>query len=122
MSADYVSYRADGSIDRVIEVKTKRRSNMSGIPMKERQLTAARALGGNYWLYVVFDCASPEPFLVIVREPARLHWVLVSDEPEVPWATKGSVGAERTFFIAASEALAAGQRVPMPTADGVEGW
>jgi hypothetical protein len=104
MSADYVAYRPDGSIDRVIEVKTKRRSNASGIPMKERQLNTARVLGDDYWLYVVFDCASPEPFLVIVRDPVRLQWVLGADGPAVPWAKKGSVGAERTFFIKASEA------------------
>lgn len=81
-------------------------------------LTAAQVLGRDYWLYVLFYCASPKPILVIVRDPARPGWSLVSDEPEVPWVRKGSVGAERTLFIAASEALAAGERVPMPTAPG----
>lgn len=118
LSADYVSYRADGSIDRVIEVKTKRRSTASSvqtsISMVERQLTAARVIGAEYWLYVAFGCETPEPVLVVLPDPGRLDWRTVTDAPENPGARKGSVGAERRLHVMPSEVLAAGQRVTVP--------
>jgi hypothetical protein len=90
---------------------TLREAMLRAVPMKERQLNAARVLGRDYWLYVVFDCAGPEPYLVVVQDPARLAWPLISDQPAVPWAKKGSIGAEMTFFIGAIEALTASKRV-----------
>jgi len=109
-SADFVAYDADGSVARVIEMKCSG-LKMNSVGLKERQVNAARALGGDYWLYAAFDCRTEEPFLVVVRDPGRLPWKSITGEPEVPWAKKGSVGSEQTLHCMPSDIIAAGQRV-----------
>ena len=37
--------------------------------MSENEWAAACNLRDRYWLYVVFDCATPRPRLVKVRDP-----------------------------------------------------
>ena len=37
--------------------------------MSENEWAKACNLRGGYWLYVVFDCATPYPCLVRVRDP-----------------------------------------------------
>ena len=37
--------------------------------MKDNEWANACNLRGKYWLYVVFDCATPHPRLVRVRDP-----------------------------------------------------
>ena len=37
--------------------------------MKDNEWASACNLRGKYWLYVVFDCATPHPRLVRVRDP-----------------------------------------------------
>ena len=57
--------------ERAIEVKGRARTG--NIEMSENEWTRACNLRDRYWLYVVFDCATPHPRLLRVRDPfARL--------------------------------------------------
>ena len=57
--------------ERAIEVKG--RASTGIIEMSENEWTRACNLRDRYWLYVVFDCATPRPRLLRVRDPfARL--------------------------------------------------
>ena len=53
--------------ERAIEVKG--RAGTGNIEMSENEWTRACNLRDRYWLYVVFDCATPSPRLVRVRDP-----------------------------------------------------
>ena len=76
--------------DRAIEVKG--RAATAAVEVSENEWAAACNLRDRYWLYVVFDCATPRPRLVKIRDPfGRLLAT-----------AKGSV------VIAASEILSAG--------------
>ena len=65
---DLLATQPDGDV-RNIEVKG--RAGQSAIQMEVNEWTQACHLGDRYWLYVVFDCATPEPYLVRVRDPFR---------------------------------------------------
>ncbi len=52
---------------RTIEVKG--RAGQSAIQMEANEWKQACHLGEHYWLYVVFDCATPTPRLLRVRDP-----------------------------------------------------
>ena len=65
---DLLATQPDGAL-RNIEVKG--RAARSAIQMEPNEWKQAFHLGDRYWLYVVFDCASPEPRLVRVRDPFR---------------------------------------------------
>jgi superfamily II DNA or RNA helicase len=52
---------------RAIEVKGSARSN--GVEVSANEWAKACNLRDKYWLYVVFDCATPHPRLVRVRDP-----------------------------------------------------
>ena len=59
---------ADGfAKERAIEVKG--RAGSGNIEMTENEWARACNLRDDYWLYVVFDCATPRPRLVRVRDP-----------------------------------------------------
>ena len=59
---------ADGHTEeRAIEVKG--RAGSGNIEMTENEWARACNLRDDYWLYVVFDCATPRPRLVRVRDP-----------------------------------------------------
>lgn len=53
--------------ERAIEVKG--RAHSGGIELKENEWAQACNRRDDYWLYVVFDCATPRPRLVRVRDP-----------------------------------------------------
>ncbi len=53
--------------ERAIEVKGHARSG--NVEMSENEWSRACNLRYDYWLYVVFDCATPHPRLVRVRDP-----------------------------------------------------
>jgi superfamily II DNA or RNA helicase/DNA-binding XRE family transcriptional regulator len=53
--------------DRAIEVKGCARSG--GVEVSANEWAKACNLRDRYWLYVVFDCATPKPRLVRVRDP-----------------------------------------------------
>jgi hypothetical protein len=61
---------AAGSV-RFIEVKG--RAGIGSVMLSGNEYKTAERLRQDYWLYVVFDCAS-SPRLLPVRDPARLGW------------------------------------------------
>ena len=63
---DLLSTCLDGEV-RSIEVKG--RAGRGAIQMEANEWKQACHLGDRYWLYVVFDCATPAPRLVRVRDP-----------------------------------------------------
>ena len=52
-----------------LAIEVKGRRGYGGIEMKDNEWANACNLRGKYWLYVVFDCATPHPRLVRVRDP-----------------------------------------------------
>ncbi len=56
---------------RFIEVKG--RAGVGEVGLSANEFKTAQRLAGDYWLYVVFNCAS-EPELHPVQDPARLGW------------------------------------------------
>ena len=56
-----------GAERRAIEVKGRARSG--SVAMSDNEWAKACNLRGGYWLYVVFDCATPHPRLMRVRDP-----------------------------------------------------
>ena len=59
--------RREGMEPRAIEVKG--RADTGGVELRENEWAKACNLRERYWLYVVFDCATPRPRLVRVRDP-----------------------------------------------------
>ena len=59
--------RHAGEERRAIEVKG--RAGTGGIEMSDNEWAKACNLRDEYWLYVVFDCATPHPRLMRVRDP-----------------------------------------------------
>jgi predicted GIY-YIG superfamily endonuclease len=57
---------------RFIEVKG--RSYTGDIALTTNEYNTARRLRKDYWLYVVFHCASPKPSLNILNDPSTLDW------------------------------------------------
>ena len=85
--------RREGREPRDIEVKG--RAGTEGVEMSGNEWARACNLRESYWLYVVFDCATPRPRLVRVRDPfAKL---LVGERES------------RTFTIAAGAVMEAGE-------------
>jgi superfamily II DNA or RNA helicase len=56
---------------RFIEVKG--RANVGEVALTRNEYETAQRLARDYWLYVVFDCAT-QPRLIRVADPARLGW------------------------------------------------
>ena len=54
---------------RCIEVKG--RAGVARVELTWSEFAKSQELGDDYWLYVVLDCAQPEPRLYRVRNPAR---------------------------------------------------
>lgn len=57
---------------RFIEVKG--RSHVGEIALTSNEYRTAQRMRNDYWLYVVFHCASPNPSINILRDPAILEW------------------------------------------------
>jgi hypothetical protein len=57
---------------RFIEVKG--RAHTGEIALTANEYNTARRLRKDYWLYVVFHCASPVPSLNILNDPSTLDW------------------------------------------------
>ncbi|MBZ5590579.1 MAG: DUF3883 domain-containing protein, partial [Acidobacteriia bacterium] len=80
---DLLARRHDGE-ERAIEVKGRARTG--DIEMKENEWTKACNLRDRYWLYVVYDCATPNPRLLRVQDPfgklivRAKRGVLISDK------------------------------------------
>ena len=56
---------------RFIEVKG--RAQVGEVALSDNEYKTAQRLGEDYWLYVVYNCAT-KPELLVVRNPARLCW------------------------------------------------
>ena len=52
-------------------IEVKGRAGRSAVELELNEWKQAFHLGDRYWLYVVFDCATPDPRLVRVRDPFR---------------------------------------------------
>ena len=52
-----------------LAIEVKGRRGRGTIELKDNEWAGACNLRGKYWLYVVFDCATPHPRLVRVRDP-----------------------------------------------------
>ncbi len=63
---DLLSARPDGDT-RSIEVKG--RAGTGEVEVSDNECSRAGNLRDKYWLYVVYDCATPNPRLVRVRDP-----------------------------------------------------
>jgi hypothetical protein len=57
---------------RFIEVKG--RSDVGEIAVTSNEYNTAKRLKNDYWLFVVFHCATPNPSLNILRDPSTLEW------------------------------------------------
>jgi len=57
---------------RFIEVKG--RAHTGDIALTANEYNTAKRLRKDYWLYVVFHCATPNPSLNILHDPATLDW------------------------------------------------
>lgn len=57
---------------RFIEVKG--RSQVGEIALTSNEYRTAQRLANDYWLYVVFQCATANPSINILRNPATLDW------------------------------------------------
>jgi superfamily II DNA or RNA helicase len=88
---DLLSYRPNGE-QRGIEVKG--RGGIGNVEVTENEWIKACNERDRYWLYVVFDCASPHPRLLRVQDPFRKLIV----------KPKGSVTIDSTSIASAAEA------------------
>jgi hypothetical protein len=57
---------------RFIEVKG--RAHTGEIALTSNEYKTAERLGRDYYLYIVFQCAKPQPALNILRDPSKLDW------------------------------------------------
>jgi superfamily II DNA or RNA helicase len=55
-------------------VEVKGRAHAGEIALTQNEYKTAQRLKQDYWLYVVFHCASHEPSLNVLRDPAQLKW------------------------------------------------
>ena len=63
---DLLSRRRDGT-RRAIEVKG--RAGVAEVDVSSNEWAKACNLRGGYWLYVVYDCASPRPRMQVIQDP-----------------------------------------------------
>ncbi|MEV7387189.1 DUF3883 domain-containing protein [Streptomyces sp. NPDC091215] len=111
-TCDLVSREPEGRIARLIEVKGKR-SRISSVPIIDRQREAMLDLGPDWWLYVVLDCETL-PVLVVVREPSRLPWELITPARELSAGQYRGVGDEGRWHTMPADVLAVGELVDVP--------
>jgi len=64
---DLLSYRPDGE-ERAIEVKGRSRTS-ARVELEENELMKAYTLQDDYWLYVVYGCATPHREFLPVQNP-----------------------------------------------------
>lgn len=60
--------RGEGEL-RYIEVKG--RKGTGAVSLTANEWIKAARFGSEYWLYVVYDCATPHPRLIVIKDPAK---------------------------------------------------
>jgi len=72
-------FRIDDSHEQIETrfIEVKGRAGVGEIALTANEYKAAQSLGDDYWLYVVFNCAS-EPQVTAIQNPARLEWEALS--------------------------------------------
>jgi hypothetical protein len=74
---DLISRAASSDIARVpIEsrfIEVKGRAAIGEIALTANEYKTAQRLGDDYWLYVVFNCAT-QPQVTLIQNPARFDW------------------------------------------------
>jgi len=78
---------------RFIEVKG--RAAVGEVGLSSNEFKTAQRLAGDYWLYVIFNCAS-KPELHTVQDPARLGWKQVVRVESYLVAPATILGSETT--------------------------
>ena len=86
---DLLASHPDGETRRI---EVKGRAGRDGIHMENNEWTQACHLGDQYWLYVVFNCATATPELVRVRDP--FHRLLACATGKAAFAITASAIAE----------------------------
>ncbi|MGI5136621.1 MULTISPECIES: protein NO VEIN domain-containing protein [unclassified Streptomyces] len=112
-TCDLVSRDPDGDIARLTEVKGKGTCR-SSVPILDRQREAMLDLGSDWWLYVVLDCQTA-PALVVVREPRRLPWKLITPARDLPEGKYRGVRDEGIWHTTPTDVLALGEQVDVPS-------
>ena len=78
---DLISRRflTDDSLEQIETrfIEVKGRAGVAEIALTANEYKAAQSLGDEYWLYVVFNCAS-DPQVTAIQNPARLEWEALS--------------------------------------------
>ena len=80
-----------GTFTDVRFIEVKGRSKVGEVALSANEYRTAQRLGADYWLYVVFNCAST-PELHIIRDPARLGWKPVVKVEHYHLGPKGILG------------------------------
>ena len=52
-----------------LAIEVKGRRQRGGVQLSDNEWAKACNMGDKYWLYVVFDCATPNPWLVRIQDP-----------------------------------------------------
>ena len=78
---DLLTTQPDGETRRI---EVKGRAGRDGVHMEANEWTQACHLGKDYWLYVVFDCATATPELLRVRDP--FHKLVASRQESAAFA------------------------------------
>ncbi len=55
-----------------LSIEVKGRAEIGNVELTENEWVAACNLRERYWLYVVFNCASPHPRLLRIQDPFLL--------------------------------------------------
>ena len=86
---DLLATQPDGQLRRI---EVKGRAGRDGIHMEANEWKQACHLESDYWLYVVFDCATATPELLRVQDP--FHKLVVSRQESAVFAIAASAVAE----------------------------
>lgn len=65
---DLLSNRPDGQLS----IEVKGRAGVGEVGLSENEWAEAATIRDDYWLYVVYDCATPNPRLVRVQDPFEI--------------------------------------------------
>ena len=87
---DLLSIRPGGER---IGIEVKGRAKVGDIELSENEWAKAATIRDRYWLYVVYNCATPNPMLLRIQDPfgsllARAKGGVIIDEKEIFKAAK----------------------------------